>query len=435
MLWELTMRFHVLAPWASAAVLGAFVVAITSLTWKRERSKDLSVAYAAAALTAVVLSIVTHVMMPFLALLLLMAALCEYKSLRDGGAGIRVLVAALTDCAVWALIFIYRSPESTPADYPALEPLTLVAPACLLFLVMAASLTVSTVALRRRITAYETMQATFSFLLAVCATLFLVPHVGSRIVGVVCLVFSGVCYAAGWGIFRRAAELRKFYVFSLWSASLFFAGVFLCLPPVLAVVCLALAAVISALVALRIGCVTLECHGIAYLCMAAASCGLAEYALRALAGAMPGGAAAGIFLVAAGALLCYVAAREVPGEALRLQLLHLVPALMAAGAVTALLTHGIVRLVSLLFTPDVFHIAFIRTFTVCAIALVLAFAGSRWRRLELTRAAYVAIAFVAAKLVFEDLRLGHMEFIAASIFLFAMTLIGVPRLSRTGSRI
>lgn len=48
----------------------------------------------------------------------------------------------------------------------------------------------------------------------------------------------------------------------------------------------------------------------------------------------------------------------------------------------------------------------------------------------MTRLAYGALAFEAAKLLFEDLRQGRMEFIAASFFLFAVTLIGVPRLGR-----
>jgi predicted tellurium resistance membrane protein TerC len=52
----------------------------------------------------------------------------------------------------------------------------------------------------------------------------------------------------------------------------------------------------------------------------------------------------------------------------------------------------------------------------------------------MTRMAYVALAFVAAKLLFEDLRHGHMEFTAGSIFLFAITLIAVPRLVRMGTK-
>jgi predicted tellurium resistance membrane protein TerC len=68
------------------------------------------------------------------------------------------------------------------------------------------------------------------------------------------------------------------------------------------------------------------------------------------------------------------------------------------------------------------------------VSLGLAYAGPRLGRIAMTRMAYVALAFIAAKLLFEDLRHGHMEFIAASIFLFAVTLIAVPRLVRLGTR-
>jgi len=64
------------------------------------------------------------------------------------------------------------------------------------------------------------------------------------------------------------------------------------------------------------------------------------------------------------------------------------------------------------------------------LAFALAFSGSRWRRVELTRIAYATLALVAVKLLFEDLRHGQLEFIAASIFLFAITLIAVPWLAR-----
>jgi hypothetical protein len=67
-------------------------------------------------------------------------------------------------------------------------------------------------------------------------------------------------------------------------------------------------------------------------------------------------------------------------------------------------------------------------------ALALAYSGAHWRRMELTRIGYATLVLAAAKLVLEDLRHGHLEFIAASIFLFAVTLMAVPRLARMGSR-
>ncbi len=430
MLWELTMRFHVLPPAASAAVLGFMVAAATALSWKKENSSDFSVAFGAAALTALALSVVTHVMIPFLVLLLLMVAVCEYRRLRSGVQGTRMVVAAIADCAVWFLIVVYRDPASVRGDYPALGPAALVAPACLLFLITAASVVCQTAVRRRKITGFETVQSMVSFLLWMISVLFLVPQVSGRIVGMICLLFAAACYAAAFGLFRGAPEKRNFHVFGLWSAGLLLAGIILSFPPAWAVAVLALAAMSGAILAGRMCCITLECHGIIYLTAAALSCGLLEYSFQALAGRMPTNLAWSILLVSGCALFCYLAAREREGEAWQEQTLHFASALLAVCAASALAAQGTVWMLALRITPDVFHVALIRTLVLCAIALGLAFAGARWQRPEMRKIAYAALGFLAIKLLFEDLRHGHLEFIAASIFLFALALIGVPRLAR-----
>jgi hypothetical protein len=374
-------------------------------------------------------------MTAFLALLLAMLALCEFKSISDRWRSVGILVAAATDCAAWFLIVIYRTPPNTRADYPALGTAALATPASFLFLITAAGVVYRTAILRRRISWFETSQSVVAFLLWLLTGLFLVPFATARILGMVCLVFSAACYGAAYGLFRQAAELRNFHVLALWSAGLFLAGIWLTLPVTWAVSCLALAAVVSAVVAVRLCCTTLECHGITYLTVAAIAGGLLEYDFQALAGTMPARVAWSIFLVAGSALLCYVAARESDGERWQLQLLHLAPALFAVCALAALTAQSVLWLLARGIPPAAFHVAFVRTLVLCVVALALAFTGSRWRRLELKRLAYAALALIATKLVFEDLRHGHMGFIAGSIFLFALTLIGVPRLSRAGERL
>jgi hypothetical protein len=84
--------------------------------------------------------------------------------------------------------------------------------------------------------------------------------------------------------------------------------------------------------------------------------------------------------------------------------------------------------------PAAHHLAFIRTFTLCAVSLALVFGGTRLRRPELSRLGYAGIVLAAVKLIVEDLRHGHLEYIAASIFLFALTLIAAPRLARVGQK-
>ena len=433
MLWELTLRFHVLAPAAAAAVLGVVAAVATVLSWKRPQS-DFMVAFTAVAITALTLSVVTHVMISFLVLLLVMLAVCEYKSLRSGaqGGGVCALVAVVADCAAWFLIVIYRNPAGARTDYPSLGTIAMVLPATLLFLITALSVATRTAVLRRKITAFDAIQSVTSFLLWIITLLFLVPQCTARMVGMVCLVFASACYAVAWGRFRPASELRNFHVFALWSVLLLLPGIYLSLPPAWAVACLAIAAILSAIIAVRICCVTLESHGIIYLTVAAVACGLLEYSFQALAGSIPAKVSWSVFLVSACALLCYIAAREREDEAWQRQVLHLVSALFAVCAIAGLTAQGALWLVALRIAPAAFHVAFIRTLVLCAIALALAFSGARWHRPEMTRIAYAALVFIAAKLFFEDLRHGQMEFIAGSIFLFALTLIGVPRLARFG---
>jgi hypothetical protein len=102
---------------------------------------------------------------------------------------------------------------------------------------------------------------------------------------------------------------------------------------------------------------------------------------------------------------------------------------MAAVSATALLVQALVGLISLRMEPGAHHLAFIRTLILCATALALAFAGDRWRRRELARIGYATLALVAVKLAVEDLPLGNLAYIAASIFLFAIALIAVPRVA------
>ena len=253
--------------------------------------------------------------------------------------------------------------------------------------------------------------------------------------GVVCLLFSAACYAAGFVLFSEAAEGRNSRVFSTWAASLFLAGSLLCLPPFWLEACLGLAAIAATVLGVRLSRLALRFHGLVFLGAAAIASGLLEYGFHALAGTLPARLTGGICLVSACGLVCYAAGATGPQQGWKQQFLHLATAALAVFALAALLVQGLLWLTALRISPEAHHFAFIRTLALCALALALAFAGSRWRRAELTRIAYATLALVAAKLLFEDLRQGHLEFIAASIFLFAITLIAVPRLARMGQKV
>ena len=118
MLWELTLRFHMLSASVSAAVVSGFVLAASALAWKRNFAPVLWVANVTSVAIALTLAIASHQIAPFIAVLLLMVLIGEYGAFRDHESGVRVVVALAADASIWTLLYVYSSPESTRADYP-----------------------------------------------------------------------------------------------------------------------------------------------------------------------------------------------------------------------------------------------------------------------------------------------------------------------------
>jgi hypothetical protein len=430
MLWELTLSFKVLPAMVSAGVLCVFVYTGTALTWRRNQTSVNWVATVSAVVVALALSVATHEMPAFLAALLLMAILQEYAELRNHGSSVRVLVACAIDLEIAALIYIYASPPSDRAEYPLLGMAALLAPGLALFLICGVSVAIKAILLKQQITAFDTMQTMIAFVLAACGLLVFMPGGGAVILGIVCLVLSAAGYAAVFAFFAGSPERRNERVFSTWSAALLVAGSILCLAPVNMALSLGAAAIVAVSLGVHWNRLTLEFHGLAFLLAAAVASGAMDYDFRALAGTAPGAPAWIIWAITVCAAICYTVEKPRVGEAWQQQALHFILALVAIGGVAALLVEGLMWVTALSVNPGAHHLAFLRTLTICLTILALAFSGSHWCRIELTRISYVALALVAVKLVFEDLRLGHLEFIAASIFLFAITLIAVPRIVR-----
>jgi hypothetical protein len=435
MLWELTLSFKVLSPLATAVILAAFVVAATALSWKRDLASVIWVANATAAVAALALSIATHEFIPFIAVLLLMVLICEIAVGLELERSVRPLVAAAADLAVWAQIFIYAGPESARVDYPALGTDALVAPACLLFILCAVGIAVRTAVFGQSITIFETGQVVIAFLLASFGILYFAPHFGAVGLGVVCLILSAACYALVVVAARGPAAERNCQVFAAWGSGLLVAGGLLSLPRFWMTVCVGLAAIACTLIGIRLHRLTLQVHGLLLMVAGSIASGLVGYIFHVLGGAMPFNPDAAVYVASGCALICWVGAMRGTAENWTRQAISLLIAVLSVSTVAAFIVQGVLLLAGLRIVPGVHHIACARTLVLCAMALAVAFAGSRWHRLELTRISYATLAFIAAKLVYEDMRHGHLEFIAASIFLFAVTLIAVPRLARMRQRV
>jgi hypothetical protein len=375
--------------------------------------------------------IATHDLAPFISALLIMAVVSESAAARNRWLRLRFLVAPAVDLAVWILIYIYSLQESSRSEYAAVQSAVLLTLPSALFLIYGASVILRTTLLRQRITIFEIVQTVIAFLLAAFSLLWFEPAVRVGL-GIFCLLFSAACYAVAFVRFDRLPEQRNYYVYSTWSAVLLLAGSFLCLPPPLPALLLSVAAILATLVGVRRARLTLEFHGLMYLAAAAFASGLLEYAVRALAGTFPNAPGWMVWIVAASVLLCYGVGGRFPGELWNQRLLRLLSAILAVSAAATLLVSALVWLAAVAMTPGASHVAVIRTLITCALALTLAFAGSRWQRIELVWTAYGTLAFVTAKLLFEDLPHGHSGSIAVSIFLYAVALIIVPRMARLG---
>lgn len=431
MLWELTLSFKVLPPPMTAAILCLFVIAAAAIAWKHDLVPVIWVANVSAALVALGLSFAAHDLPPFIGTLLLMVLICEVAAARNRELSVRPLVAAAADLAIWALIFIYSSAPNTRTEYKSLGVAQLLIPASLLFLIYAAGVTLKTVVQKRNITIFETGQTLVAFLLLACSLLYFLQVTGSTVLGAICIALSAASYVAVFLFLQGETAPRNLRVFATWSAALFLAGSWLLVPPSWLAAWLCIASLAAAVLGARPGRVELQIHGLVYLVAASVSSGMPFFVFSALAGVLPATPAWSVFVVAACSAVCYAIARPPSAHQHGPRILRLLPAVVAVCAVAALLVQG---LFALGIATGAYHIAFLRSIVTCALALALAFSGSRWRRVELNWIAYTTLVFVAAKLLFEDLRHGHLAFIAASIFVFAVTLIAVPRLARMGQR-
>ncbi len=430
MLWELSLRFRVISAPMSASVVCAYGLAAVGLAWKRDLALVLRVACIAAAGLALTLATASHAMLPFIVVLLVLAAACEFVPGLGRLPEVRALVALAADAAIWILIYVYFAPQSAREDYPVLSRAALLAPGVAIFVLFAASVTVTTVLRSRQIAVFETVQATIAFLLAAVSVADFGPPGSAILLGIACLALSAACYAAVFTGFERAKERRNAAVFAAWGAALLLAGSFLCLPPLPMIVLLCAAAIAATLIGSRRGRLAFEFYGMVFLVAATAGSGLLSFLISAWIGTPPGLPALSVWLAAGCVAVCYAASKPGEGEAWKAQALHLAVAALAAGAVAALLVEGLTGLIALRVQPGAHHLAFIRTLTLCTAALALAYGGAHWRRTELTRLGYAALAVVAVKLVTEDLRHGHLAYIAASIFLVSLTLIAAPRVAR-----
>ena len=431
MLAELTLRLQVLPDAVTAALLSTFVIGAFSLAWKRCLASIAWVATGAALATALGLLIVSRDLAPYVAALLVMAAASEIAAAAGRWKALRFAVFPAAVIATLILIYIQSLPASSRPDYPSVSTSVVLALTTLLFVIYGASTAYSTILQRRAMSIFALVQGVTTFLLAAVSCLWLAPGGGHIALGCFCWIMAAACYAAAFFRFDRVADAHNYHVYSTWSVALVMAGSFLLLAPTAQALFLSALAIAATVAGVRIARLTLEFHGLVYLTGAAFASSLLIYAARALAGTFPTAPGWLVWVVAVAALVCYAIGGRFQGDLWNHKLMRVLSAALAVSAVATFLVSSLVWLAASGMTLGASHVAVIRTLITCALALALAFGGSRWGRSELVWTAYGTLAFVTAKLIFEDLPHSHSGPIAISIFLYAVSLMLIPRLART----
>ncbi len=431
MLWESTVSFQVLSPVLTAAVLVAFAVLALALAWRQGLQVIPWVATLAAVATALTLIIATRDLVPFTLGLLAIALATEVTVCLGHQLTLRAVPAIAADFAVWLLVYLMTSPEGAPSEYRPVGATTITALCLALLAIYGGSIGLRSLGLRHRLTIFEIGQGAVVFALATFGTLRASPGSAGALGGFFLLV-AALCYWGALSRFTVDVDGRNRRVCATYAVALLLAGNLLLFPVRLQVPFLSLAAVTAAFLYVRTNKLSLGIHVSIYLLAAAILSGLLNLAGNALAGSVPRSLDAGTWVVAASAVLCYAIGWPVPTDQWKPRLLWIVPCVLVAGVAAALAVMVGVRLGSGSGMLNASRLSVVRTLVTCSVALILGFGGSRLKRAELLWAAYLAIAFGTLKLLFEDLRFGNATSLVASLLIYGLILILIPRLTRSG---
>ena len=435
MLWEVTVRFRILDPPVTAGVLAAFALLAMILAWRRDVSFVIWVGTLTAVITALILMAATRAPVPFTLTLIGIALFSEFAASRGRWLALRMVVAAAADFAALVLIIILGNSRAVPPEYQPVSAGLMIGLVTALFATYAVSLVTRSLILRLKIRIFEAAQFATTVLLTGWAALRITDGAALPALGVSCLIAGVACYFAAFGLLARHRERLNFHFYSACGVAFVMAGSFFALPSLLLAIWLCLAAVIATGLGVRMRSPALDLHGVVYLAGAVFASDLLAYAFRALAGTYPPAPGALPIVAAVAALLCTAMVSRYPGEHQGERLLRLLPAILAVYALAALAVAALVWLVARGAAPGLPQLGVIRTIVTCAAALLLAFVGARWKRIELVWMAYAAAVLGSLKLAFEDLRFGTTQSLAASLLIYGTVLILIPRLVRAGKRL
>jgi len=439
LLWEATLRFHAISTWTAGAILLLFTVFGLAVSWRKDLLMVATIATLAGLGTAAGLLMATHDVLPFTFVFLATAAAVEASACLDHWLSERWLAATTADLSVLLATWLVTNARGLPAAYAPIPHSWLLASQVLLLAIYLSSTIIRTLLRGFTFTAFETAQCALAFLIGVGGGLRLSNQ--SSAAGALALACAAACYVVAFALLDRdGSHGRNFYTYSTFGILLALAG---------SRILLSGTAASGAWLALAISCIgaggffgrlTLQVHGGVYLLLALASSGALQQAGDFLLGeaTWSGEQPAAIGAGALAAAVCYLLAarhRRAERGAWSLQAFRLVVAGALVWLTAGIAAGALTIAYHALYGAGASHAycATLHTGVLVGAALLLAWAGSRWNRLELSRLIYPVMIPGAYRLVVEDLHQDRKAALFLSLLLYGAALIALPRLHRSAA--
>jgi hypothetical protein len=432
LLWEATLRFHAVSTWAAGAILLAFTLFGLAVSWKKDHLIVATIVILAGLGVSAALLVATHDAIPFAFVFLAIAAAVEASACLNHWLSERWLAATAADLAVLLATWLVTNERGVPEAWAPITHPALLAVQVALLAVYLGSTGFRTLFRGTTFTGFETAQCALAFAISVGGGLRLSsedPYIAPAM-AVLALVCAAACYGIGFLLLDRGGPHgRNFYTYSTFAILLTVAGSRILLSGIAAAAVWSLLAIAGLWGGSFFGRLTLQVHGAIYLLLGLVSSG----ALAQTAGYLLGNASmahdgqVALWTGILAAAICYrVGARsKVAGLPLRLVLagtLVWLSAGIAGGALTAAYLWLFGDLASHAYC------ATLRTAVLAAAALLLAWAGARWDKLELSRLIYPAMLLGAYRLIAVDLHGDRNPALFLSLLLYGSALITLPKI-------
>jgi hypothetical protein len=437
LLWEATLRFHVISTWTAAAILLSFTVFGLAISWRKSLLVIATISTLAGLGTAAGLLLATHDVLPFTFVFLGAAAAVEISACLDHWLSERWLAASAADLSVLLATWLVTNARGLPQAYaPIPQNWLLVAQAALLAIYLS-SIIVRTLLRGFTFTGFETAQCALAFLIGVGGGLSLSKE--SHAIAALALACAAACYVVAFvRLYHNRSHGRNFYTYSTFGLLLALTGSRILFSAAGTAAVWALLAVACIWAGGFLGRLTLQVHGGVYLAFALASYGALSRAGAFLLGAdVTGSSQPALWAGAAAAALCYLLvtryAASQEGRTVRINRLGIAALLawLVAGTLAGALTAAYHAALGQAATHA--YCATLRTGVLTGSALLLAWLGARRSNWELSHLAYPMMALGAYRLLAEDMHQERKAALFLSLLVYGAALTALPRLHRISS--